>query len=184
LQAPTIFGRPVVHIGYSVDDIEQAVTFLAESLGAGPFFLMEDINIPSLKNADGPITWHHTAAFGQCGNINIELQQTSRSSPPTRSGTPTSAATSSTTWPTSSTTSPTSAAVWRPWGCRCSSRARTGRTSRPSTTRLLGHTIEIHEDFDLFKMFRRMMREAADGWDGTDPLRPVPSELQDTLGSA
>src|SRR4051812_1203185 len=72
----TIFGRPLVHIGYSVDDIERTVTFLVEAFGAGPFFLMEDIRIPSLKNGDGAIDWHHTAAFGQCGNVNIELQQT------------------------------------------------------------------------------------------------------------
>ena len=49
---------------------------------------------------------------------------------------------------------------------------------------LLGHTIEIHEDFDLFKMFRRVMREAADGWDGKDQLRPAPAELGETLGNA
>jgi hypothetical protein len=48
---------------------------------------------------------------------------------------------------------------------------------------LLGHTIEVHQDFSLMEPFQVVMREAADGWDGKDRLRPVPSVLQETLGS-
>ena len=77
----TMFGHPILHIGYSVDDLEQAVDFLVESLGAGPFFVMKNIRIPELRNANGPIIWEHSAVFGQCGNINIELQQTDRLEP-------------------------------------------------------------------------------------------------------
>src|ERR1700756_5575144 len=81
MQVPTNFGRPIVHVGYSVDSIEHAVDFLTESFGAGPFFLMKNIRIPKIRNANGPIVWEHSAAFGQCGNMNIELQQTDKLDP-------------------------------------------------------------------------------------------------------
>jgi catechol 2,3-dioxygenase-like lactoylglutathione lyase family enzyme len=182
---PTIFGRPLVHIGYSVDDIEKAVTFLAEAFGAGPFFLMEDINIPSLKNAAGPITWHHTAAFGQCGNVNIELQQTFTLEPADAFG------------PTYQRRNQFNHVAYivddladerrrlEAMGLPLLFEGENGpHVSALYDAPLLGSTIEIHEDFDLFKMFRRVMLEAADGWDGADALRPVPSELQETLGTA
>jgi methylmalonyl-CoA/ethylmalonyl-CoA epimerase len=183
MQTPTILGRPIVHIGYSVDDIEQAVAFLAEALGAGPFFLMEDIKIPSLKNGEGPITWHHTAAFGQCGNINIELQQTFTLEPADAFG------------PTYQRRNQFNHIAYivddiaderrrlETMGLTLLFEGENGpHVSTLYDAPLLGHTIEIHEDFDLFKMFRRVMRDAADGWDGKDPLRPVPRELQETLG--
>jgi catechol 2,3-dioxygenase-like lactoylglutathione lyase family enzyme len=184
MQVPTIFGRPIVHVGYSVDSIEQAVDFLAESLGAGPFFLMKDIRIPVLRNAAGPIVWEHSAAFGQCGNINIELQQTDKLEPSNAFG------------PTYERRNQFNHVAYivddlaqerrrlDAMGLELLFEGINGpHESVLYDAPLLGHTIEVHKDFRLFQEFRAVMKDAADGWDGTDPLRPVPRELQDTLGS-
>jgi hypothetical protein len=40
---------------------------------------------------------------------------------------------------------------------------------------LFGHDIEIHVDNDGLREFFGMVREAAEGWDGSEPLRPAPS---------
>jgi hypothetical protein len=40
---------------------------------------------------------------------------------------------------------------------------------------LLGHDIEIHVDNDGLREFFGMVRDGAEGWDGTTPLRPAPS---------
>ncbi len=39
----------------------------------------------------------------------------------------------------------------------------------------LGHDIEIHVDNEGLRNFFAMVKEAADGWDGSQPLRPVES---------
>lgn len=181
---PTIFGRPIVHIGYSVESIPEAVDFLSSALGAGPFFLMKDISIPMLRNANGPIVWEHSAAFGQWGNVGIELQQTYRLDPPDAFG------------PTYQRTSgvnhlayivedlPRERERLEELGLKLLFEAKNGpHDSLLFDAPLLGHTIEVHRDFTLFQELRAAMVDAADGWDGSDPLRPVPRELQDTLAA-
>jgi hypothetical protein len=39
----------------------------------------------------------------------------------------------------------------------------------------LGHDIEIHADCGGLRDFFEMVRGGADGWDGSEPLRPVES---------
>jgi phage head maturation protease len=38
----------------------------------------------------------------------------------------------------------------------------------------LGHDLEIHVDNPGLREFFEMIRAAAEGWDGSEPLRPVP----------
>lgn len=181
---PTIFGRPIVQIGYSVQSIPEAVEFLASALGAGPFFVMPGISIPSLRNSNGPIVWEHSAAFGQWGNVGIELQQTDRLDPPDAFG------------PTYQRTNgvnhlayivedlPEERTRLERMGLKLLFEAHNGpHDSLLFDAPLLGHTIEVHRDFTLFQDLRAAMVAAADGWDGSDPLRPVPRELQQTLAS-
>jgi hypothetical protein len=39
----------------------------------------------------------------------------------------------------------------------------------------LGHDIEIHVDSEGLRGFFEMVRGGAEGWDGSEPLRPVES---------
>ena len=39
----------------------------------------------------------------------------------------------------------------------------------------LGHDIEIHVESEGLRGFFEMVRAGADGWDGSEPLRPVES---------
>ncbi|WP_154754860.1 VOC family protein [Amycolatopsis pithecellobii] len=183
--APTIFGRPIVHIGYTVESIPDAVDFLAGTLGAGPFFLMKDIRIPVLRNANGPIIWDHSAAFGQWGNVGIELQQIDKLEPADAFG------------PTYQRTSGVNHVAYLADDL-AQERARLEEMGLPLLFEasngphesllfdapLLGHTIEVHQDFALFQQLRAVMVASAEGWDGSDPLRPVPRALQETLASA
>jgi methylmalonyl-CoA/ethylmalonyl-CoA epimerase len=38
---------------------------------------------------------------------------------------------------------------------------------------VLGHSIEVHVDGDGLRGFFAMVMDAANGWDGSDPLRPL-----------
>jgi methylmalonyl-CoA/ethylmalonyl-CoA epimerase len=185
-QAPSIFSRPIVQIDYSVESIPEAADFLATASGAGPFFLVENISIPILRNANGPVVvWEHSPSFGQRGNVGVELQQTYRLDPTDAFG------------PSCQRTSgvnhlayivedlPQERERLETMGLKLLFEAENGpHDSLLFDAPLLGHTIEVHRDFTLFQELRAAMVAAADGWDGSDPLRRVPRELQETLAIA
>ncbi len=182
---PTIFGRPIVHIGYSVENIQQAVEFFASGMGAGPFFLMKDIRIPHLWNANGPIVWEHSAAFGQWGEVGIELQETHRLEPEDAFGSSYQRVQGVNHVAYLADDLAEERGRLENMGLKLLFEAVNGpHESVLFDAPLLGHTIEVHRDFTLFKEFRKLMAEAADGWDGSAPLRPVPRGLQETLASA
>lgn len=174
----TILGHPVVHVGYSVTSIASAVDFLVRSFGAGPFFLMEDIRIPQLRNANGPIVWEHTAAFGQWGGLAVELQQIDRLEPEDAFGA---------TYRRNDVFNHVAYAVddlarederLRELGLGLLFEAVNGpHHSNLYDAPLLGHTIEVHQAFPLFHVFHESLAKAAEGWDGTDPLRPVSDDV-------
>lgn len=174
----TVLGHPIVHVGYTVQSIERAVDFLVRSFGAGPFFLMRDIRIPRLSNANGPIVWEHSAAFGQWGGVAVELQQLDRLEPADAFGA---------TYQRRSGFNHVAYVVddlaqedarLRELGFDRLFEAVNGpHRSNLYDAPLLDHTIEVHQDFDLFLPFHASLAEAAAGWDGTDPLRPVSDDV-------
>lgn len=68
-------NRTVSHISYVVSDIEKAANYWSSTLGAGPFYIIENINFDKVTHYDKPCTFDHSAAFGNFGSIIIELQQ-------------------------------------------------------------------------------------------------------------
>jgi methylmalonyl-CoA/ethylmalonyl-CoA epimerase len=61
--------------GYVVDNIEATVERLAEQLGAGPFFLFENVPLENITSRDEPAEFVHHSAFGYCGGGPIELME-------------------------------------------------------------------------------------------------------------
>jgi catechol 2,3-dioxygenase-like lactoylglutathione lyase family enzyme len=175
----TILGHPIVHVGYNVEDIERAVDFLVTSFGAGPFFLMKDIRIPRLSNDDGPVVWEHSAAFGQWGGVAVELQQLDKLEPADAFGATYQRTSGFNHVAYAVDDLAAEAARLRTLGFPLLFEAINGpHRSNLYDAPLLGHTIEVHQDFDLFHPFHRSVAEAAEGWDGkTDRLRPVSDEI-------
>ncbi len=178
----SILGHPIVHVGYSVESIPRAVEHLVTSYGAGPFFLMQDIRIDRLENADGPITWEHSAAFGAWGGTIVELQQLDRLEPADAFG------------PTYQRTTGFNHVAYavddleredarlRGLGfAQLFSAVNGPHHSALYDAPLLGHTIEVHQSFPLFHAFHAELAEAAEGWDGSDPLRPVRADVQEQI---
>lgn len=70
--------HPVHHVGYWVDDLDEAVDRAVRSLGVGPFLVHRNIRFLSFTLADGtevtdPEYFDHTAAFASWGPIVLEL---------------------------------------------------------------------------------------------------------------
>jgi hypothetical protein len=65
-------GEPHHH-AYVVDDIEATVNRLVDQLGAGPFFLIENVPLENVLSRGEPAEFVHNSAFGSCDGSTIEL---------------------------------------------------------------------------------------------------------------
>ena len=61
------------HYAYVVKDIRATVGRLVDQLGAGPFFLIENVPLENVRSRGEPAEFVHNSAFGRCGDGTIEL---------------------------------------------------------------------------------------------------------------
>jgi methylmalonyl-CoA/ethylmalonyl-CoA epimerase len=61
------------HRAYVVEDIETTVRRLVDRLGAGPFFLIENVPLEKVLSRGEPAEFVHNSGFGSCGGGAIEL---------------------------------------------------------------------------------------------------------------
>lgn len=64
-----------VQIAYAVPDAVAAAQQWAAQVGAGPFFVRRHIPIATVTYRGAPATFDHTAAYGQWGDVMVELVQ-------------------------------------------------------------------------------------------------------------
>lgn len=67
--------RPIHHVGFHVPDLRAAIDTWVTVYGAGPFYLLEHVGFDECMSGGEPVVWDHSAAFGQCGAVPVELQQ-------------------------------------------------------------------------------------------------------------
>ena len=73
---------PIGHVGYVVDDIGQGVDWAVRTLGAGPFFLVSHLPFDVCTFNGQPAQYDHSSAFGQWGDIKVELTVVHSADPP------------------------------------------------------------------------------------------------------
>jgi hypothetical protein len=169
-------GEPHHH-AYVVDDIEATVDRLVAQLGAGPFFHIERVPVENVTSGGKPAEFVHNSAFGYCGDGAVELME-----------------------PVSLAPERVEKAFAGPWprihhvgyvvavdGVAELRRSLDERglpeylssefggavTTVHDASAVLGHDIEIHGDNEGLRGFFEMVRGAAQGWDGSEPLRPL-----------
>ena len=64
---------PVVQIAYFVTDARAAAEQAASTFGAGPFFLIENIELAWCEHRGVAADFLHTSAYGQWGGVMMEL---------------------------------------------------------------------------------------------------------------
>jgi glyoxalase/bleomycin resistance protein/dioxygenase superfamily protein len=167
------------HYAYVVEDIEAAVNRLVGQLGAGPFFLVENVPLENLLSRGEPAEFVHNSAFGYCGGGAIELIETvslaperveERFSAP-RPGIHHVAY----AVPPREVADLRSSLDQRGLPQYLSSQLGEVDTTLHDASASLGHDIEVHVDSQGLREFFGMISSGAEGWDGSEPLRPVAS---------
>ena len=171
-------GQPH-HTAYVVDDIEATVNRLVDQLGAGPFFLVENVPLENVLSRGEPAALIHNSAFGVCGRGVIELMEIISVEPERveeRFSGPRPRVQH-----VAYVVPPTEVAEVRrsldERGLQQYLSAQLGETENTfhDASDSLGHDIEIHADNQALREFFEMISGGAEGWDGSDPLRPVES---------
>jgi methylmalonyl-CoA/ethylmalonyl-CoA epimerase len=169
-------GEPHHH-AYVVDDIEATVNHLVGQLGAGPFFLIENVPVADVLSRGEPAEFVHNSAFGYCGGGAIELMEPISLAPgrveDRFSGPRPRIHHVAYVVPPTEVADLRGALDARGLEQYLSSRLGEVETTLHDASAVLGHDIEIHADNEGLRDFFGMVGGAAQGWDGSEPLRPV-----------
>jgi Glyoxalase/Bleomycin resistance protein/Dioxygenase superfamily len=167
------------HYAYVVEDIETTVNRLVDQLGAGPFLLVESVPLENVLSRGEPAKFKHNSAFGACGAGVIELMETISLAPERVeerfSGPRPGIHHVAYAVPRTEVDDLRSSLDQR--GLPQYLSAQLGETENTfhDASASLGHDIEIHVDCQALRDFFGMVSGGAEGWDGSEPLRPVPS---------
>jgi Glyoxalase/Bleomycin resistance protein/Dioxygenase superfamily len=166
-----------LHVSWTVDSLEKAAAFFAHTLGAGPFFSIENVVFDRLAwdRPSSPV-WNHSTALGAWGDLVIEIQQMHEIKPQELAQRLSAA-------PNSVNHIGYVAGDYRAESDRLDKLgmprfldAKTGEIEEyyhwaPE----LGVALEVHKDTEFIRNTHVALRQAARDWDGKDPLRPVPT---------
>jgi hypothetical protein len=167
------------HHAYVVDELDAATQRLHAQFGAGPFFYIERVPVTDVTSRGESAEYIHGAAFGMCNQVPVELMQIARITPEradrrfTRSHRP---RIQHVAYVLPEAEVDTVRAELEARGLPEYLRSRLGEfdTTLHDADATFGHDLELHADNDGLRAFFALVRQAADGWDGTELMRPAP----------
>lgn len=174
-------GRPA-QIAYAVRDIERAVDLWVRSHGAGPFFVFRHIPVHDVVYRGQPASFDHTSAYGQLGDVMIELVLDHTDGPSPVNGLlgPDGEGLHHMAYLVDDTARTRAALTTMGWPEVFRASTGGGRfyfhesgPTRPGGRPAMGHLIELYEPDAGVRAFYRTVAEAAQGWDGKSPLREL-----------
>ena len=164
---------PIHHLGYVVEDLHRDVPRFAAATGAGPFFAMEHIPFDEVTYRGEPAVYDHSSAFGAWGPLIVELTQVHEARPAglRDSLVAPGAGVGHVAWLAESLDD--EVARLESAGLTPFHAGRTGPASAVwlDGGEVFGHPVEVLQRRDELLGFYAMVREAAVGWGGSDPLR-------------
>lgn len=172
--AAALLSRPAVQIAYFVPDIREAAARMHATFGAGPFHIVERIQLARGEHRGRDCPFVHSSAYGQWGNVMMELVQQDVEGPspfrdmygPGEQGLHHVA--------TFVDDVAEAIAAYARHGMPLAARAETLTGTEFAfidATATLGHMIEIYVPNQGLRGFYDFVRDAASGWDGSDPVR-------------
>lgn len=165
---------PAVQIAYHVPDPERSAADLAARFGWGPFFYFEHIPLSRCLYRGAPAAFDHSSAYGQAGELMIELitQHDDRPSVLRDLYARDAIGVHHVAHFVPSLPGALDDARRAHVDIALDACTATGTAfAMLDLTRDVGHMIELYEGRDDLLKFYRYVKRAADGWDGTEPLR-------------
>ena len=164
---------PPVQIAYAVSDIYKGIDKWISDFGAGPFFIAEHIPIKNVIYRGQPSELDITVAYGQWGEIMIELVQDNGEGPsiirdlypPQKSGLHHLA------YFVNDMDLVSAKLVEEGYVLAMSGQAGENRFQFFDAISEMGHFLEIYEPIESLKYLYERVRSASINWDGSDPLR-------------
>jgi hypothetical protein len=162
-----------VQIAYHVPDPAAAARECAARYGWGPFFLIEHIPLARCLYRGAPATFDHSSAYGQAGDVMVELITQHGDGPSALRDLYAPHETGLHHVACFVEELSQALAEQRARGLAIALEAETANGTRfamVDTSRELGHMLEFYERAALAP-FYAFVRHAARDWDGRDPLR-------------
>jgi len=165
---------PPVQIAYAVDDAREAASQWAKDFGAGPFFLAEHIPVTNVVHRGKPGVFDHTSAYGQWGNVMVELVQDHGTGPSAIRDlyAPGETGLHHVAYFVADLDEATTELAKRGFPLAMSAEARGDtRFHFIDAVDQMGHFLELYEPSSALQSFYQKVRSAAEDWDGADPIR-------------
>ena len=170
------------HLGYWVEDLDAAVERAVRTLGVGPFLVHPHVAFDTFTLADGtpvedPAYFDHTAAFAAWGPVVLELGVVHSVDPGLAAaygiGSGGASGTGHVSWVVADLA--TESARLEALGCALIHTATSGavEVAWHRGGPLFAHPIEVHRAGPPILGMHARLAALAEGWDGTDPLRPM-----------
>ncbi len=167
--------------GYVVEDIEAAMKYWTEVMGVGPFFYNERVPIENYRYKGKPYEVHNSVALANSGYIQVELIQTRNDAPSSykefkeKYGT----GLQHVAFWTSQFDADLKKMLDNGFSVTMSGEVGSnGRFVYFDKEYHPGTVIELSEVLGPKGDMFQLIREAAEGWDGRDPIRPFPNLKQ------
>ena len=173
-----MFG-PVVQVAYVVDDPRLAAQRWVDRHGAGPFFVRDHIPVTDVEHRGRPSSFDHTSAYGwmlgQSGGFMIELfvQHDRAPSAVTERFAEGQTGLHHLACLADSVSDSIDRAEAAGLSLAQSAMAGTTRFVFVDDVAQSGHYWELYEPTTRLLAFYDMVRDAAVGWDGSDPVRTL-----------
>lgn len=173
-----LIQAPVVQIAYIVPDVRAAARQWADRMGAGPFFVFDHFELTATYNGE-PAVLDHSPAFGQWGDVQVELIQLHTLEPAAfkQAFGGGKLGLHHLTWLPEDLAAEGARLAALGWPCVLDMTGHTGTRALFFDARAeLGHFIELYVGTPQLRRHYAAVARAAVDWDGTDPVRAY-SEL-------
>lgn len=174
-------GLAVRQIAWFVPDILAAARAHHAAFGSGPYFLFEHVPLAWSEHRGTRVMHDHSSAYGQWGDVMVEFVMQHGDDP---------SAFHDLYPPDSGSQGLHHLAVWvddldaavADLGAQDMPLAQLSQTAIGTryafvdAVSTLGHMLELYEPNDQLTGFYAMVRDAAQGWDGSDPIRKLNQE--------
>lgn len=172
MSRPALFG-PVMQLGFVVPDLERAMEHWSSTVGVGPFFVLSHVQFAEVTYRGKPTRADMSVGLAQWGEVQVELIQQFNDEPSIYRDFPYRERGGLQHLGVMTDSVADDLARLRPLGVeavQAGSTANGIRFAYVSTDHYPGAMIELIEHGPIDDFFA-LVRRAAQGWDGRDPVR-------------